>query len=65
MEERKQCQAFVQTAVRKALKSAPRTDIQGLEERREKGPSRKVRAGYQATGKNMCKNIVVKSQKKI
>lgn len=48
--------------MKKALKWVPLTDIQGLEKRRKKGPSRKVRIGYQASGKNICKNIVLESQ---
>ena len=55
-----QFQALVQKAMKKALKWVALTDIQGLEERKEKDPSGKVRVGCQATGKNTCKNILLK-----
>lgn len=58
-----QFQALVQTAVKKALKSAPPIGTQGPEERREKDLSGKMRAGCQVTGKNILKNIMQNIEK--
>lgn len=53
-------QALVQTAVKKALKWVPLTDIQGLGEKRRKDPSGKLRVGYQATGESISGDIMLK-----